>query len=241
MVGLVGGCAARGAGRLGAGDPAAVANGGGEADHVRRLHRHAPADHQCTSTLVKHIKAPVHLVSSPSHPLSSSSSLLLPFSRSRWWGVVGCRLHHLLLFLPDLELPVRFPMRPSPIDAIARVVTPKWERANSASGRATIVVGADCCGDRSQVWELVRSFDQPQRYKPFVSRCVVRGDQLEIGSLREVNVKTGLPATTSTERLEQLDDDEHILGVKFVGGDHRLQVRYCACPVFTCCSACLLL
>ena len=73
------------------------------------------------------------------------------------------------------------------------------------------------------MWELVRSFDQPQRYKPFVSRCVVVGDQLEIGSLREVNVRTGLPATTSTERLEQLDDDEHILGVKFVGGDHRLR------------------
>jgi hypothetical protein len=82
------------------------------------------------------------------------------------------------------------------------------------------------------VWELVRSFDQPQRYKPFVSRCVVRGDQLEIGSLRDVNVKTGLPATTSTERLEQLDDDEHILGVKFVGGDHRLQVRSAAHALF---------
>lgn len=69
----------------------------------------------------------------------------------------------------------------------------------------------------------MRSFDQPQRYKPFVSRCVVRGGDLEIGSLREVNVKTGLPATTSTERLEQLDDEEHILSVKFVGGDHRLR------------------
>ena len=80
----------------------------------------------------------------------------------------------------------------------------------------------------SQVWELVRSFDQPQRYKPFVRNCVVRGDQLEVGSLRDVNVKTGLPATTSTERLEQLDDDLHILGVKFVGGDHRLQVRAAA-------------
>uniref|UniRef100_A0A0D9ZVQ6 Uncharacterized protein n=1 Tax=Oryza glumipatula TaxID=40148 RepID=A0A0D9ZVQ6_9ORYZ len=73
------------------------------------------------------------------------------------------------------------------------------------------------------VWSLVRSFDQPQRYKPFVSRCVVRGGDLEIGSVREVNVKTGLPATTSTERLELLDDDEHILSVKFVGGDHRLR------------------
>ncbi|CAD6272554.1 unnamed protein product [Miscanthus lutarioriparius] len=126
MVGLVGGSTVRA--------EHVVANAGGETEYVRRLHRHAPAEHQCTSTLVKHIKAPVHLV-----------------------------------------------------------------------------------------WELVRSFDQPQRYKPFVRNCVVRGDQLEVGSLRDVNVKSGLPATTSTERLEQLDDDLHILGVKFVGGDHRLQ------------------
>jgi abscisic acid receptor (PYR/PYL family) len=138
MVGLVGGGAAR-VTRLGGDSPPAVvpANGagpGGEAEDVRRLHRHAPAEHQCTSTVVKHIKAPVHLV-----------------------------------------------------------------------------------------WSLVRSFDQPQKYKPFVARCVVRGGQLEIGSLRDVNVKTGLPATTSTERLERLDDDEHLLSVKFVGGDHRLQ------------------
>jgi abscisic acid receptor (PYR/PYL family) len=74
-----------------------------------------------------------------------------------------------------------------------------------------------------QVWSLVRRFDQPQRYKPFVSRCVMNGE-LGIGSVREVNVKSGLPATTSTERLELLDDEEHILGVKIVGGDHRLKV-----------------
>lgn len=73
------------------------------------------------------------------------------------------------------------------------------------------------------VWSLVRRFDQPQKYKPFVSRCsVVQGD-LEIGSVREVNVKSGLPATTSTERLEILDDNEHILSIKIVGGDHRLK------------------
>ncbi|MCL7044334.1 hypothetical protein MKW94_012934 [Papaver nudicaule] len=44
-----------------------------------------------------------------------------------------------------------------------------------------------------------------------------------IGSVREVNVKSGLPATTSTERLELLDDEEHILSIRIVGGDHRLQ------------------
>ncbi|KAJ9539155.1 hypothetical protein OSB04_031888 [Centaurea solstitialis] len=72
------------------------------------------------------------------------------------------------------------------------------------------------------VWSLVRRFDQPQKYKPFVSRCTMLGD-LNIGSVREVNVKSGLPATTSTERLELLDDNEHILGIKIVGGDHRLR------------------
>ncbi|BAF16837.1 abscisic acid receptor PYL5 [Oryza sativa Japonica Group] len=138
MVGLVGGGGWRvgddAAGGGGGGAVAAGAAAAAEAEHMRRLHSHAPGEHQCSSALVKHIKAPVHLV-----------------------------------------------------------------------------------------WSLVRSFDQPQRYKPFVSRCVVRGGDLEIGSVREVNVKTGLPATTSTERLELLDDDEHILSVKFVGGDHRLR------------------
>lgn len=72
------------------------------------------------------------------------------------------------------------------------------------------------------VWSLVRRFDQPQKYKPFISRCVVQGN-LEIGSLREVDVKSGLPATTSTERLEFLDDNEHILSMRIIGGDHRLR------------------
>nr|KJB52579.1 hypothetical protein B456_008G270200 [Gossypium raimondii] len=73
-----------------------------------------------------------------------------------------------------------------------------------------------------QVWSLVRRFDQPQKYKPFVSRCIAQGN-LEIGSLREVYVKSGLPATTSTERLELLDDNEHILSIRIVCGDHRLK------------------
>ncbi|KAL3517278.1 hypothetical protein ACH5RR_024180 [Cinchona calisaya] len=72
------------------------------------------------------------------------------------------------------------------------------------------------------VWSLVRRFDQPQKYKPFVSTCIVKGD-LKIGSVREVNMRSGLPATTSTEMLELLDDEEHILGIRIVGGDHRLK------------------
>ncbi|KAL3536719.1 hypothetical protein ACH5RR_000085 [Cinchona calisaya] len=75
------------------------------------------------------------------------------------------------------------------------------------------------------VWSLVRRFDQPQKYKPFVSKCIVKGE-LKIGSVREVNVRSGLPATTSTEMLELLDDEEHILGIRIVGGDHRLKNYY---------------
>lgn len=104
-----------------------------ETQYIRRHHKHDLRDNQCSSALVKHIKAPVHLV-----------------------------------------------------------------------------------------WSLVRRFDQPQKYKPFISRCIMQGE-LSIGSVREVNVKSGLPATTSTERLEQLDDEEHILGIRIVGGDHRLR------------------
>ncbi|GFY95421.1 PYR1-like 10 [Actinidia rufa] len=104
-----------------------------EIEYIRKHHRHHLTENQCSSALVKHIKAPVHLV-----------------------------------------------------------------------------------------WFLVRRFDQPQKYKPFISRCVVQGN-LEVGSLREVDVKSELPATTSTERLELLDDDEHILSIRIVGGDHRLE------------------
>nr|XP_043608303.1 abscisic acid receptor PYL8-like [Erigeron canadensis] len=104
-----------------------------ENDYIKKHHKHEVKDNQCTSSLVKHIKAPVHLV-----------------------------------------------------------------------------------------WSLVRRFDQPQKYKPFVSGCNVQGD-LEIGSVREVNVRSGLPATTSMERLELLNEEEHILGMRIVGGDHRLK------------------
>lgn len=48
---------------------------------------------------------------------------------------------------------------------------------------------------------------------------------MEIGTVREVDVKSGLPATRSTERLELLDDNEHILSIRIVGGDHRLKVN----------------
>ncbi|XP_056159674.1 abscisic acid receptor PYL8 isoform X1 [Syzygium oleosum] len=154
----------------------AVANGceigGMEREYMRRHHRHEVAENQCSSALVKHIRAPVPLVI-PSSRRARCGTPVFRGSVDVGWGVKSVR---------------------------ARVSMQMF----------------------ASVWSLVRRFDQPQKYKPFVSRCVVRGN-LEIGSLREVDVKSGLPATTSTERLELLDDDEHILSIRIVGGDHRLR------------------
>ncbi|XP_071932734.1 abscisic acid receptor PYL9 isoform X1 [Coffea arabica] len=122
---------------------------------------HQPTEHPCSSSVVKHIRAPVDIVIPP-------SLLLISLKKGKKWCIL----------LPAVTY--------------------------------------------SPVWSLVRRFDQPQRYKPFVSTCIVKGD-LKIGSVREVNVRSGLPATTSTERLELLDDEKHILGIKIVGGDHRLK------------------
>ncbi|KAL8152354.1 hypothetical protein V2J09_010114 [Rumex salicifolius] len=74
------------------------------------------------------------------------------------------------------------------------------------------------------VWSVVRRFDNPQSYKNFVKSCDLLGGSgdLSVGCLRRVHVISGLPAATSTERLEILDDDRHVLSFSVVGGDHRL-------------------
>ncbi|KAJ4704350.1 Abscisic acid receptor like [Melia azedarach] len=72
------------------------------------------------------------------------------------------------------------------------------------------------------VWSVVRRFDNPQAYKHFVKSChVINGDG-DVGTLREVHVISGLPAANSTERLEILDDERHVISFSVVGGDHRL-------------------
>lgn len=74
------------------------------------------------------------------------------------------------------------------------------------------------------VWSVVRRFDNPQGYKHFVKSCnVVAGDGIRVGALREVRLVSGLPAVSSTERLEILDDERHVISFSVVGGDHRLR------------------
>ncbi|KAL4572404.1 hypothetical protein LXL04_019179 [Taraxacum kok-saghyz] len=74
----------------------------------------------------------------------------------------------------------------------------------------------------STVWSVVRRFDNPQAYKHFVKSCHVVDGNGDVGTLRQVDVISGLPAATSTERLEILDDERHVLSFSVVGGDHRL-------------------
>lgn len=72
------------------------------------------------------------------------------------------------------------------------------------------------------VWSVVRRFDNPQAYKHFLKSCrFILGDG-NVGTLREVQVVSGLPAATSTERLEILDDENHVMSFRVVGGEHRL-------------------
>ncbi|KAI3713601.1 hypothetical protein L1987_72182 [Smallanthus sonchifolius] len=74
------------------------------------------------------------------------------------------------------------------------------------------------------VWSVVRRFDKPQTYKHFIKSCAVsEGFTMAVGCTRDVTVISGLPATTSTERLDLLDDEKHVMGFTIIGGEHRLR------------------
>ncbi|KAI4332561.1 hypothetical protein L6164_017457 [Bauhinia variegata] len=74
------------------------------------------------------------------------------------------------------------------------------------------------------VWSLVRRFDNPQAYKQFIRNCTMLvGDRGGgVGSIRKVEVISGLPAEVSLERLDELDDELHLIKFSIVDGDHRL-------------------
>ena len=77
------------------------------------------------------------------------------------------------------------------------------------------------------VWSIVSSFDRPQVYKKFIQSCsIIKGDG-KVGTVREVRLISGIPATSSVERLELLDEEQHIFSFRVLGGGHRLH-NYCS-------------
>lgn len=105
--------------------------------------------------------------------------------------------------------------------------------AHSISEFHTYLVGPGQCSSLlaqriyaplSVVWAVVRRFDRPQTYKHFIKSCHVGEDfEMRVGCLRNVNVISGLPAATSTERLDILDEERHVTGFSIIGGEHRLR------------------
>ncbi|PKI57132.1 hypothetical protein CRG98_022422 [Punica granatum] len=91
-------------------------------------------------------------------------------------------------------------------------------------GRCSSLLAQRIHAPRATVWSIVRRFDRPQVYKHFIKSCSVGDDfTLTAGCTRYVSVITGLPAETSTERLDMLDDERHITGFSIIGGEHRLR------------------
>ncbi|EYU28090.1 hypothetical protein ABFS82_13G096100 [Erythranthe guttata] len=72
------------------------------------------------------------------------------------------------------------------------------------------------------IWSMVRQFDNPQAYKQFIRSCHLISGYGGAGSVRELRVVSGLPGESSTERLDRLDDDLHVMVFSIVGGDHKL-------------------
>ncbi|XP_065872947.1 abscisic acid receptor PYL4-like [Euphorbia lathyris] len=123
--------------------------------------------------------------------------------------------------------------RPTPIPVPAPV-QPSWDETSIPdyiSCLHTRIVGSNQCSSAviktinapiSTVWSVVRRFDYPQAYKHFIKSCHLINGHGDVGTLREVHVVSGLPAESSTERLDILDDERHVLGFSMIGGDHRL-------------------
>ncbi|XP_051135901.1 abscisic acid receptor PYL11-like [Andrographis paniculata] len=72
------------------------------------------------------------------------------------------------------------------------------------------------------VWSVVRKFEDPQGYKQFVKACEMVSGDGGAGSVRELTVVSGMPAGRSTERLDRLDDEMHVMEYSIIGGDHKL-------------------
>lgn len=73
------------------------------------------------------------------------------------------------------------------------------------------------------VWSFACRFDKPQVYKSLIQTCDVLEGDGGVGTVREIHLVSSIPATSSIERLEILDHEQHIISFKVLTGGHRLQ------------------
>ncbi|KAJ0989957.1 hypothetical protein J5N97_008313 [Dioscorea zingiberensis] len=100
-----------------------------------------------------------------------------------------------------------------------------YHRYRVGPGRCSSLLAQRVRATGSAVWTVLRGFDRPQVYRHFVRGCSIPGGahEIQVGCLREVSVFSGLPASTSTELLDILDDEHRVFGFSIIGGEHRLR------------------
>ncbi|KAG1362051.1 abscisic acid receptor PYR1 [Cocos nucifera] len=100
----------------------------------------------------------------------------------------------------------------------------EYHRYRVGPGQCSSLLAQRIRAPAATVWSVVRSFDRPQIYKHFIRSCAIKGGgQVLVGCLRDVSVISGLPASTSTERLDVLDEARRVAGFSIIGGEHRLR------------------
>ncbi|KAK6934989.1 Polyketide cyclase/dehydrase [Dillenia turbinata] len=121
------------------------------------------------------------------------------------------------------QLSVPSGLTPEEFNELNRYIT-EFHTYEINSGKCSSILAQRIHAPLHIVWSIVRRFDRPQTYKHFIKSCAVKeGFTMTVGCTREVNVISGLPAATSTERLDILDDDRHVTGFSIIGGEHRLR------------------
>ncbi|PKU73100.1 abscisic acid receptor PYR1-like [Dendrobium catenatum] len=129
--------------------------------------------------------------------------------------------------------PPQSPLPPADGDPPAGLTPEEYESLQStidahhryhlSTGQCSSLISQRIRAPAATVWSVVRRFDRPQIYKHFIrSSAIMDGGEVRIGSLREVRVISGLPASTSTERLDILDEEQRVTGFTIIGGEHRL-------------------
>lgn len=104
-----------------------------------------------------------------------------------------------------------------------------YHRYDTVPGQCSSLIAQRVHAPADTVWSVVRRFDRPQAYKHFIKSCRIvdhgggESPGFNVGCLREVTVISGLPANTSTERLDLLDEVRRVAGFSIVGGEHRLR------------------